>query len=139
MTSVDELLADDIEYRDDVISRGLNECVELLPKQESSYDRMFYMGSIKGFEECRSYAKLSDFERRFCELHRLEHREISKGSLSDTELRRMLGLKDSERVTNDNKVWFYKGVRTQVEYVRDHLLAHMALKEIYFPLSPAWL
>ena len=126
--SLDALLSDELAYRDRLVASGLAECRLLLPLQTDPHERMFYLGSIQGFETCRAYTTVTAFEKRLFELHVAETRESGK-DLKDPELRQLLGLTPSERA-NENRVWFLKGYRTQVEYVHDHLLAYQTVKEL---------
>lgn len=119
----DNLSSYESGYRNELADAGIIECRELIGKQKSSEMYYFYEGSIDGFEECKKYSKLSDFEKRLKGLEAKEHREISCSSLKDKELREMLGIYDDNEETDINEVWKMKGIRTQVEYVYEGLLA----------------
>lgn len=104
------------QVKDGIISKGIEECGSLLPKQESNM-RDFYRGSIAGFKECRYLNTPDEYKNVLEELNQEEIREISKASLRDKELRESLGLTPSETETNKERVWYLKGMRTQTEFV----------------------
>ena len=60
----DELNSFEEEMKMGVIDAGVNECRNLLGKQKTIEDYFFYEGSIDGFEECKSFRKMADFEKR---------------------------------------------------------------------------
>lgn len=103
------------DWKEKLITDGLRECKNLLPKQKDTmFD--FYEGSIEGFEKCKKLNKLKDFERRLSTLNRKE--------LNLTK--RYLFKKDEKLL---KEIWYVKGIRTQVEYVYNHLKAMNYLLE----------
>ena len=104
------------QFRDGIISKGIEECESLLPKQELEM-RDFYRGSIAGFKECEYLNTVDEYENMLEELNQEENREISKASLRDEELRESLGLTPSETETDMERVYYLKGMRTQIEFV----------------------
>ena len=50
----DKLSVQELEYRDSLIERGLQECYELV-EQKRGYMRFLYRGNIVGFELCKEF------------------------------------------------------------------------------------
>ncbi len=126
-----KLAVPELKHRDRIIENGIRECRDLLGKQTSRLMYFFYEGSIDGFEECRKINSFEAYEQRLDELNKECLREVSCSSLrrNDDEiklLRERLGIYGDES-TDDDKVYTLKGMKKQIEYVYDRLLAHYAL------------
>jgi len=118
-----------------VIDAGVNECRNLLGKQKTIEDYFFYEGSIDGFEECKSFRKMADFEKRIEELHFEENREVSKSSLKDELLREYHKIYSKNEKTDYKEVFRIKGVKEQISFVYDKLILYKALLQRHDPLS----
>jgi hypothetical protein len=123
----DNLSPYELGYLNDMIDSGTKECTNLLGKQKDSQMFYFYEGSIEGFQECKKYTRISEFEKQLKELLAEEHKEISRGAIKDKELREELGIYDSNEETDIKEVWKIKGIRTQVEYVYGRIIAFRTL------------
>ena len=98
------------DWKEKLINDGLEECRVLLPKQTNTMIP-FYEGSIEGFEKCKEFNELKDFGRELDVVNRKELNLTKRyhGELSDKKLL--------------NKIWHVKGLRTQIEFVYNHLEA----------------
>jgi hypothetical protein len=123
----DSLSVFEKQRRDELITDGINECHSLIKKQKSPDMFYFYEGSIEGFQECKTYSRLSQFTNRLDELNKEELQEIS-GSLKDPELREMSGVYDPNKKMDLKEVWKIKGKRTQVDFVYQRLLAFKLIR-----------
>jgi len=117
----------EIEQRGKLIKDGVKECKKLIGKQTSESMYFFYEGSIDGFEECENLNTLESYVERIQELFKAEAREIAWSLKGDTEERRLL--KEELQVYGDrkmdlDKVWRLKGIRTQINFVYENLMAY---------------
>ncbi len=80
---------------------------------------MYYLGAIKGFEDCCAYADLDAFTSR-CEELQWDARHEERKGIEDPELRTFY-LLDAKDQTNENKLWFLRGRGAQVRHVYEHL------------------
>ena len=125
----DELTLKEIIQRDALVSEGITDCKNLLWKQKTLEDYFFYEGSIDGFEECKKYSKLSNFEKRLEELHWEEMGEISKSSISDEFLKEQLNIYNKNEKTDYKEVFRIKGMKTQINFVYEKLIIYKALMQ----------
>lgn len=115
----DILTPGEIELRDRAVEEGITHCQQLLTHLTRPAERMYYLGGIHGFEDCRAYADLDAFTRRCEELQWGAGHEERK-SINDPELRAFYLLDVKDR-TNENKLWFLRGRGAQVRHVYEHL------------------
>ncbi len=110
----------DIRVRDLFVRHGLKGCQALRDRSTEPKDRMFYMGSLQGFESCKGYTVLGDFTGKCEELQYEERRESAK-EIVEPERRAWYGL-DAKETCNENRVWFLRGEMQQIRYVYDRIM-----------------
>ena len=98
------------DWKEKLINNGLEECRALLPKQTNTMIP-FYKGSIEGFEKCKKFNELEDFKKKLF--------IIDKKELNLTK--RYYGKLSNKKLLNE--IWYVKGLRTQIEFVYNHLEA----------------
>lgn len=114
----DKLSVQELEYRDSLIERGLQECYELV-EQKRGYMRFLYRGNIVGFELCKEFIKLSECEGAIEELAQTE----------EFLFRMYLNFSDSfDRARAVEQYWSTRGTKIQVEFVFNRLVALKALQ-----------
>ena len=96
------------DWKEKLINDGLEECRALLPKQTNTMIP-FYEGSIEGFKKCKKFNELKDFGR---ELDVINRKELNL-------IKRYHGEFSSKKLLNE--IWYVKDLRTQIEFVCNHL------------------